>query len=81
MTILLASYSYNTNQLHTLISQIYFWNKILHVSDSSFVHHQEIFTAHTQQWHMSNSFRAGSGRSVLILLESCLTYTIAVYVQ
>ena len=24
-------------------SQIYFWNKILHVSDSSSVHHQEFF--------------------------------------
>ena len=31
----------------TLISQIYFWNKILHVSDSSSVHHQEFFAVHT----------------------------------
>jgi len=30
-----------------LISQIYFWNKTPHVSDSSSVHHQEFFTAHT----------------------------------
>jgi len=30
-----------------MISQIYFWNKIVHVSDSSSVHHQEFFTAHT----------------------------------
>ena len=30
-----------------LISQIYFWNKTLHVSDSSSVHHQECFTVHT----------------------------------
>jgi len=29
-----------------LISQIYFWNKTLHVSDSSSVHHQEFFTVH-----------------------------------
>jgi len=28
-------------------SQIYFWNKTLHVSDSSSVHHQEFFTVHT----------------------------------
>ena len=35
------------NQLDALISQIYFWNKILHVSDSSYVHHQQFFTAHT----------------------------------
>ena len=27
-------------QLDALISQIYFWNKILHVSDSSSVRHQ-----------------------------------------
>ena len=38
------SFSYNkTNQ----ISQIYFCNKTLHVSDSSSVHHQEFFTVHT----------------------------------
>jgi len=35
------------NQLHALISQIYFWNKTLHVSDSSSVHHHEFFTVHT----------------------------------
>ena len=35
------------NQLDALISQIYFWNKTLHVSDSSCVHHQEFFTVHT----------------------------------
>ena len=34
-------------QLDALIFQIYFWNKTLHVSDSSFVHHQEFFTVHT----------------------------------
>ena len=32
--------------LDALISQIYFWNKILHVSNSSSVHHQEFFTVH-----------------------------------
>jgi len=30
-------------QLDAIISQIYFWNKNLHVSDSSSVHHQEFF--------------------------------------
>jgi len=35
------------NQLDALISRIYFWNKTLHVSDSSSVHHQEFFTVHT----------------------------------
>jgi hypothetical protein len=56
-----------------------FWNETLYVSDSSSVHHQELFT-YTQQWYMSyrfaNSFRAaGSGwncSSILILFESCL---------
>jgi len=37
----------NKTQLDALISQIYFWNKTLHVSDSSSVHHQEFFTVHT----------------------------------
>ena len=31
------------DQLDALISQIYFWNKTLHVSDSSSVNHQEFF--------------------------------------
>ena len=35
------------NQLDALISQIYSWNKTLHVSDSSSVHQQEFFTVHT----------------------------------
>jgi len=40
------------------------------------------FSLYTQQWYMSYSLRAGSGRSVLILLASCqqtcMTYVIAV---
>ena len=40
------------------------------------------FSLYTQQWCMSyrfgDSLRAGSGRSVLILLASCMTYTVAV---
>jgi len=43
-------------------SLIYFWNKTLHVSDSSSVHHQEFFTVnkaiHTS---FADSLRAGSG--------------------
>ena len=35
------------NQPDVLISQIYFRNETLHVSDSSSVHHQEFFTVHT----------------------------------
>ena len=38
---------YSPQQLDTLISQIYLWNKTLHVSDRSSVHHQEFFTVHT----------------------------------
>jgi len=40
------------------------------------------FALYTQQWYMSYILRAGSGRSVLILLASCqqtcMTYTIGV---
>jgi len=40
------------------------------------------FSLCTQQWYMSNRFadslRAGSGCYFLILLASCMTYTIAV---
>jgi len=35
------------NQLDALISQIYFWNETLHVSDSYSVHHHQFFTVHT----------------------------------
>ena len=42
------------------------------------------FSLYTQQWYMSyrfvDSLRAGSGRNVLILLASCMTYTIIVCV-
>jgi len=34
-------------KIDTLISKIYSWNEILHVSDSSSFHHQEFFTVHT----------------------------------
>ena len=66
--------SYNKNQLDALISQIYFWNKTLHVSDSSSVHRREFFTVHTLVVYVDGS--------ILILLTSCqqtcMTYTIAV---
>ena len=35
------------NPIDALFSQINFWNKTLHVSDSSSVHHQEFFTENT----------------------------------
>ena len=40
-------YSYNESQRDALISQIYFWNRTLHVSDRLAVHHQESITVHT----------------------------------
>ena len=44
-------------------SQIYFWNKTLHVSDSSSFHHQEFFNVHTAiHTGFADSLRAGSRR-------------------
>jgi len=40
-------YSYNKSQRDTLVSQIYFWNRTLHVSDRFSVHHQESSTVCT----------------------------------
>jgi len=48
--------SSNKNQLDALITQIYFWNKILHVSDSSSVHHQEFFTVNTAMVYVIQFF-------------------------
>ena len=39
--------SYNKSQREALISQIYFWNRTLHVSDRFSVHHQESSTLYT----------------------------------
>ena len=78
-----------TNQLDALISQIYFWSKILHVSYSSTAHRQEFFTVHAAMvyviqvcWQFASRIRTELFRSsVLILLASCqrtcMTYTIA----
>jgi hypothetical protein len=46
--------SYNTNQLDALISQIYFWYKTLHVSDSSYVRHQEFFLPYINSYNKTN---------------------------
>jgi hypothetical protein len=60
-----------------------FWNEILHVSDTSFVHHQELFTVHSAMVYAIQFCRqlSSSSRMESILLESCLqtckTYTIA----
>ena len=49
------SYRCADSQLDALISQIYFWNETLHVSDSFSVQHQE-FSLYIQQWYMSYRF-------------------------
>jgi len=55
------------NQLGTLISEIYFWNKSLHVSDSSSARHQAFFIVHTAigicHTGYADRLRAGSGRN------------------
>jgi len=52
------------------MSQIYIWNKTLHVSDSSSVHHQELFTVHTEMvyviqvcWQLASRIRMDSSWS------------------
>jgi len=40
-------YSYNKSQRDALISQSYFWNRTLHVSERFSVHHQESSTVYT----------------------------------
>jgi len=40
-------YSYNKNQREAQISQIYFGNRTLHVSDIISIHHQEFSTVHS----------------------------------
>ena len=68
-----------------------FWKETLHVSDSSPVHHQEFFTAHTAMeyviqvcWQLASCQQScvTCTSSILILLASCqqtcVTYTIAV---
>jgi len=64
------------NQLNALISQIYFRNEALQVSDSSSVHHQEFFTVHTAMvcviqvcWQLASRIRMGRS-SILILLAA-----------
>jgi len=48
-----------------------FWNKILHVSDSSSVHHVQFFTVHTAMDRFADSLLASCQ-------QTCMTYTTAV---
>jgi hypothetical protein len=45
------------NPLDALISRIYFGNETLHVSDSSSVHHQELFTVHSTMLNVIQACR------------------------
>jgi hypothetical protein len=40
-------YSYNENQRDALISQLYLWNRNLHVSDRFSVHYRDSSTVYT----------------------------------
>ena len=45
---IIGSFSLYTQQWYmSFFLEFIFWDKTLHVSDSSFVHHQEFFTVHT----------------------------------
>ena len=56
------------------MSEIYFWNRTLHVLASFSVHHQESSTVHTATGICHTSYAdcllVGSGWNVLILLAS-----------
>jgi len=50
-----------------------FWNETLHVSDSSPVHRQEFFTAHTAMVYVIQVCR-----QLASCQKTCMTYTITV---
>jgi hypothetical protein len=63
-----------------------FWNETLHISDSSSVHHQELFTVHTATLYVIQDCRQLLGRirmetvppwSCCCSKTVCVTYTIA----
>ena len=70
--------SYNKTKLGVLISQIYFWNKILHVSDSSSVHHQHCVNEHTavvyviQLASRIRTFRPDPARKLYDIYQCCM---------
>jgi len=66
---------------------MYFWNKILHVLDSSSIHHQKFFAVHTAVVYVLTVCEQDQDGtdSVMILLASCqqtcMTYTVAVCIR
>jgi hypothetical protein len=66
---------------NALISQIYFGNETLHVSDSSSVHHQELFTVHTAMVYVIQVCRQLSSRIRMEFHQELLTvHSAVVYV-
>ena len=57
------------------ISQIYFWNKTLHVSGSSSVHHQEFFTVHTAMVYVVQVMLTACSQAVSITCMYCCVYS------
>jgi len=67
-----------------------FWKEILHISDSSSVHHQEFFTVHTAMVYsyvievckqLASRIRMELSYILILIascLQTCMTYTIAV---
>ena len=74
---------------YALISQIYFWNKTLYVSDSSSVHNQEFFTVHTAMvyviqvcWQLASRIRMERPNPARKLYGIHHCYTVCIqYVQ
>jgi hypothetical protein len=66
-----------TNQRDALISQIYFWNRTLHVSDSFSVHHQASSTLHTAigicRTGYADCLLAGSGWNAFCVICASLS--------
>jgi len=69
-------YSYNKTSVIALISQIYFWSRSLHVSDSISAHHQESSTVHTAKGMCHTGYAdcllAGSGwnsSAILLMMD------------
>jgi len=48
-----------------------FWNEILHVSDNSYVHHQEFFTVHTAMVYVIQVCRQLSSRIRMVWTSYC----------
>jgi hypothetical protein len=62
-------FPYNKPTRYTNFSNL-FWNETLHVSDSSSVHHQELFTVHLTMVYVIQVCRLCS--ILIMLLESCV---------